>query len=178
MPTTYIQRFIDTLICIAHSSWYWIITIVVGLMFLTVALAYQHILDELPCVMCIQVRMWISLLIVISMIALLLNKYPILNSIAHLSILLSAVALVERCYQLLGTERGFIFSECGFTSGLPAWLALEKWLPWLYQIETSCGYTPEIIFGITMAEALMVFSVVFLIISFSVTLGSFAKATK
>ena len=145
----------------AHSSWYWIITILAGLTLLVVALSYQYILDELPCVMCIQIRMWISLLVVIAIIALLIRKNQILNTIAHFCVFISALALTERCYQLLGTERGFLFNECGFTSGLPTWFALEEWLPWIYRIETSCGYTPEIIFGITMAEALIVISVIF-----------------
>ncbi len=141
----------------AHSSWYWIITILAGLALLGAALFYQYILDELPCVMCIQIRMWISLLVVIAIIALLIHKNRILNTIAHICVFITALALTERSYQLLGTERGFLFNECGFTSGLPAWFALEEWLPWIYRIETSCGYTPEIIFGITMAELLIGF---------------------
>lgn len=160
---------------IAHSSWFWILTIIAGLALLVVALSYQYILDELPCVLCIQIRLWISLLIVISIFALLIRRYRVLNSVAHLCVFLTAIALTERSYQLLGTERGFLFGDCGFTSGLPMWFAIEEWLPWLYRIETSCGYTPEIVFGITMAEALMVLSVFLLVFSFFVTLASFRK---
>ena len=78
--------------------------------------------------------------------------------------------MVERSYQLLGTERGFVFGDCGFELGLPSWLAIDVWIPSIYRIETSCGYTPELIFGITMAEFLMVFSVGFLLLSFCVSL--------
>ena len=102
-----------------------------------------------------------------------IHRYRIPNFIAHLCVFATAVALTERSYQLLGTERGFLFGDCGFTSGLPAWFAIEEWLPWLYRIETSCGYTPEIVFGITMAETLMVLSVFLLVFSFFVTLASF-----
>ena len=161
---------------IAHSSWFWIINIIAGLALLVVALSYQYILDELPCVLCVQIRLWISLLIVISIIAVLIHRYRTLNSIAHLSVVVTAIALTERSYQLLGTERGFIFGDCGFTSGLPSWFPIEEWLPWLYRIETSCGYTPEIIFGITMAEMLMVLSVFLLVFSFFVTLASFKES--
>lgn len=166
---------INSLINIAHSSWFWILTIIAGLTLLVVALSYQYILDELPCVLCIQIRLWISLLVVLSIIALFIHRYHIPNFIAHLCVFVIAIALTERSYQLLGTERGFLFGDCGFTSGLPAWFAIEEWLPWLYRIETSCGYTPEIIFGITMAEALMVLSVFLLVLSFCVTLASFKK---
>ena len=94
-----------------------------------------------------------------------------MSSLAHLSVVFIAVSLTERSYQLLGTERGFVFSDCGFDLGLPAWFAIEEWLPWLFRVETSCGYTPEIVFDITMAEALMVMSVGLLLLSFCVFLG-------
>jgi len=77
---------------------------------------------------------------------------------------------------LLGTERGFVFADCGFSAGMPAWFAIEEWLPWIYAVETSCGYTPEIIFGVTMAEALMLMSVLLLIVSFCVFMASLISA--
>lgn len=86
--------------------------------------------------------------------------------------MLVATGLTERSYQLLGTERGFVFGDCGFNAGLPAWFAIEDWLPWMYRVETSCGYTPEILFGVTMAEVLMLISVSFLIISCSMAIAS------
>ena len=138
--------------------------------FLAVALYYHHILEELPCLMCIQVRLLMILLMLVSLIALIFDQQRAITVVAHLSIVVINAIFVERSYMLLGTERGFVFSDCGFDLGLPAWLALEDWLPWLFRVETSCGYTPEIIFGITMAEVLMVTSVLFLAISFCVTL--------
>ena len=156
---------------ISQSKWYWLFYIVGGLSLLAEALYFQHALEELPCLMCIQVRLLISLLVLVSCAALLLQGSRVMSSLAHLSVVFIAVSLTERSYQLLGTERGFVFSDCGFDLGLPAWFAIEEWLPWLFRIETSCGYTPEIVFGITMAEALMVMSVGLLLLSFCVFLG-------
>ena len=79
--------------------------------------------------------------------------------------------MVERSYLLLGTERGFIFSDCGFSLGLPEWFAIEDWLPGLYRIETSCSYTPEIAFNITMAEALITISSLLLLLSIGVIIA-------
>ena len=159
------------LINISQSQWYWLFYIVGGLSLMAAALYFQHALEVLPCLMCIQVRLWISLLIIVSIAGLLLRGSRVMSSIAHLSVVFIAVGLIERCYQLLGTERGFVFSDCGFDLGLPAWFAIEEWLPWLYRVETACGYTPEILFGITMAEALMVMSVGLLLLSFCVFLA-------
>jgi disulfide bond formation protein DsbB len=73
--------------------------------------------------------------------------------------------MLEVAYQLLGTERGFILSECSVASIFPTWFALDQWIPWLFEIQTTCGYTPVIGFGITMAEALMMFSIGFTLFS-------------
>ena len=156
----------------AHSHWYWLAFIIGGIFLLSTALYFQYFREELPCTMCIQVRLWISLLVIVSFIGLLLRNNKVVNALAQLSSILIAIALVERSYMILGTERGFVFSNCGVNLGLPTWFAIEEWLPWLYRVETSCGYTPEIIFGITMAEMLIVLSVTLLIVSLCVFLAS------
>ena len=156
---------------ISQSKWYWLFYIVGGLSLMAEALYFQHVLEELPCLMCIQVRLLILLLIIVSCAGLLFQGNRLMSSVAHLSVVFIAVSLSERSYQLLGTERGFVFGDCGFDLGLPAWFAIEEWLPWLFRVETPCGYTPEIVFGITMAEALMVMSVGLLLLSFCVFLA-------
>ncbi|MDH5190072.1 MAG: disulfide bond formation protein B [Gammaproteobacteria bacterium] len=140
---------------------------------LGVALYYQYRLNELPCVLCIHVRLWIALLVLVGVAGLLSNKFREMKVLLHTSVVLIAVALAERSYQLLGTERGFVEGECGFDIGLPSWFAIEQWLPWLFRVETSCGYTPVIMFGITMAESLMVMSVMMLLVALSALAASF-----
>jgi disulfide bond formation protein DsbB len=95
--------------------------------------------------------------------------------IAHVLTVFIAASLLERSYQLLGTERGFVFGDCGFDLGLPSWLALDTWFPALFRVEASCGYTPELVFGITMAEALIVFSAAFVLTSLALTTVSFVR---
>lgn len=160
---------------IAHSRGYWLAYIAGSLVMLAAALYFQFVRDLPPCLMCIQVRLYFSLLIIVSVVGLLSQNSRTLNIIAHLSTIAVAAGLTERSYMLLGTERGFVFADCGFELGLPAWFAIDSWLPWLYRIETACGYTPEIVFGITMAEMLMVMSVLLVIISFCVFVASFIK---
>ena len=170
-----IKKLIKQIKNLSHCRWYWGLALATGITLLSVALIYQHVLGERPCLLCIQIRLWVSLLILVSFAGLLVQSSRVMNSIAHLSLVVVAVGLTERCYQLLGTERGFVFGDCGFELGLPAWLALDTWLPSVYYVHTSCGYTPELIFGITMAEALMLFSVGLLLLSAGVALASFLK---
>ncbi len=124
-----------------------------------VALYYQYQLNYLPCVLCIHVRMLLAAILLLSILG------WIFSNIRGVSILVFAgvtgfwLWMAERSYQLLGVERGWIFGECDMSSGLPEWLALEKWFPWLFEIYEPCGYTPFLMFRVSMAEALIVMSV-------------------
>lgn len=162
------MQFVKKLKAISQSRWYWPAFFVSGVGLLSVALIFQHVLEELPCVVCIQIRLLISLLVIIAIIGFFSRRNRVMTFLSHLSVVIVAISFVERCYLLLGTEKGFVFADCGFSLGLPTWFAIEEWLPWLYRIETSCGYTPEIIFGITMAEALMLLSSLLLLLGLCV----------
>ncbi len=172
------MKIIKQLNNLGRNWYYWLFYIVLGVSLLAAALYSQFVHEELPCIACIQVRLLISLLIIVAMAGLWLRNNTVLRAVFQLSVVLIIVALAERSYLLLGTERGFIFSDCGFNLGLPSWFAIEQWLPWLYQVETSCGYTPEVIFGITMAESLMALSVVLLILSLSVFVSNLLNLKK
>ena len=150
---------------IGGSAGYWLMLLVIGVAFECVALFYQYVLDELPCVLCIHVRIWVFALILVSLSALWMRRHRLANLLSHVLTLVIALGLLERSYQLLGTERGFTFSDCGFDLGMPAWFAIDVWFPQLFKVQTSCGYTPELLFGITMAEALMVSSVLLLVLA-------------
>lgn len=161
---------------LSQSQWYWLVYILGGVFLITAALYFQYIRDELPCTLCIQVRLWVTLFIIVTFIGLLLRNNPVINILTQVSVVLIAGALIERSYLLLGTERGFVFTNCGVDIGLPAWFAIDQWLPWLFRVETSCGYTPEIAFGITMAETLMILSILLFIVSVGVVIASFVKS--
>ena len=154
---------LDRLTIFSKSTGYWILLVLVGLSFEGVALYYQYVLEEMPCVLCIQVRIWVVALILVALAAIWMRRNAFMNLLAHMLTVVIAIGLLERSYQLLGTERGFTFSDCGMDLGMPAWFALDAWFPALFQVQTSCGYTPELLFGITMAEALIVISAIFLL---------------
>lgn len=138
------------------SPFYWLGLLILVLLLEGVALFYQYRLDYWPCVLCIHVRIWLAALGLVALGMLILRRASVAG---HLATGVIGVGLLERSWLLLGTERGFIEDAgCGMDLGLPAWLALDDWMPWLFEVQTSCGYTPELLFGITMAEALLAFS--------------------
>ncbi|MBT8117327.1 MAG: disulfide bond formation protein B, partial [Gammaproteobacteria bacterium] len=53
----------DMLANIGKSGFYWLALAVIGLLSEAVGLFYQYGLDEMPCVLCIHVRLWIMALV-------------------------------------------------------------------------------------------------------------------
>jgi len=142
-----------------NHSLLWILLIVLGLALEVVALYYQYQLQTLPCTLCIKFRVFVVLLMLVALIGLWFKQYKAGLWFSSILLLLVALGMLEVSYQLLGTERGFILSECSVASIFPTWFALDQWIPWLFEIQTTCGYTPVIGFGITMAEVLMMLSI-------------------
>lgn len=150
---------------IGGSAGYWLGLVVLGLGLEATALYYQYVLKYYPCVLCIHVRIWVAGLILVSAAALPLRRFRPARIVAHLLTVVIAAGLLERSWRLLGIERGWLEGDCSFDSGLPAWLALDQWFPKVFGIEESCGYTPELLFGITMAEALILLSAALLMVT-------------
>jgi disulfide bond formation protein DsbB len=166
---------LDTLASIGKSSCYWLALLLIGLSFEAVGLFYQYVLEEMPCVLCIQVRLWVMALIIVTLLALSQLRLRFKPVPVHLLTVVISGGLLERSYQLLGTERGFVLGDCGFDLGLPAWFTPDAWFPILFQVQTSCGYTPELLFGITMAEALIVVSAMLLLLSVAMAVAAIAR---
>lgn len=151
---------------------YWAALILIGSALEAAALYYQYGLDEWPCVLCIHVRIWIMAFVLLGILAIICARSKLAMRIAHGLNVLIMLGLVERSWNVLAVERGWIFGNCEIDLGMPTWFALDKWIPSLFEVQTACGYTPLILFNITMAEALLVFSTLLLIISAAVCFAS------
>lgn len=144
---------------------YWLLLALAGLALEAGALYFQYALDEWPCVLCIHVRILVLAFVLLALVALFFTESIAAMRLFHgLNTLLMAW-LVERSWQVLAVERGWVFGDCDMELGMPAWFALDKWLPSLFEVQTACGYSPLILFDFTMAEALLVISGLLLIIS-------------
>ncbi|MCZ6881826.1 MAG: disulfide bond formation protein B [Gammaproteobacteria bacterium] len=150
---------------LSHQKLYWTLLLVLGLSLEFSALFYQYVLGEWPCVLCIHLRIWVLGFIVVAILALLVDGNQWLMRGLHLVNTGMMTGFVERSWQTLAVERGWVFGDCNMESGLPPWFALDKWFPALFEVQTACGYTPIILFNITMAEMLLAISSVLLLIS-------------
>ena len=130
---------------IGSSAWYWLALVVLGLFMETVALTYQHVLEYMPCVLYIHVRIWVLGFILLALLALFVRRSRPLLIIVHVLNTLIMVGLLERSWMLFGTERGIVDGSCGMDSGFPDWFALDVWFPGLFKVWEPCGYTPELL---------------------------------
>lgn len=148
----------------SRSPWYWLALLLLGLGMEGVALYYQHVLDLLPCYLCIHVRIWTLGIIVVSLLALLVRNLKGMNIIMSILSIGVFSGLFERSWLLLGVEKGTVFGSCAMSAGLPAWFALDEWFPQVFKVMASCGITPRLWFDITMAEGLVAMSISLLVL--------------
>jgi len=157
-----------------NSRTWWLSIAIACVLLEGVALYYQYALDYLPCVLCIHVRMLLAALLLISVIAVIINSRVVRISCQLLSIG-TLLVLVERSWKLLAVERGWLIGDCEMTSGLPEWLALESWFPAIFKIHEPCGYTPYILFEISMAELLLAGSIIASLFMFLILIAKKVK---
>ena len=154
---------------------YWILLLVLGVALESIALYYQYVLDEWPCVLCIHIRIWVFGFMLIAIFGIFLGPYIATNRTLHLFNSIVMIGFVERSWQVLAVERGWVFGDCNMDAGLPPWFALDSWFPALFEVQTSCGYTPLIILNISMAEILMLMSAFLLITSLALSIASYGS---
>lgn len=138
-----------------QSPLYWIAVVAVGFGLEGVALFYQHVLNEPPCVLCIQARVWTLAGIMVAALGLTVRKFFYARMIAHLALIGALIGLLNRSWIALLVERGQYDGQCGMDPGFPTWLPLDAWFPNVFEVWTMCGYTPNLFAGLTMGEGLV-----------------------
>ena len=155
-----------------RSVWYWLGLAVLGVGLEAGALYYQYVLDYPPCVLCIHVRIWVAALVLVGFVGVATRTVTYARIATNLATLCCSIGLAERSWQTLAVERGWGEGSCDMESGLSSWFALDQWIPWLFEVQTPCGYTPEILLGITMAESLIIVSVMLLLVTAAMSVAS------
>ena len=137
------------------SRGYWLMIAATSLTMLVIALYYQYALGEEPCQVCIQARLWVFALLLVSVTLAALPKSRHLRLSGNLLALICAVGLGERAWFLYQLENGIGNGSCEFQLGMPDWFAIDQWLPSLFEVRNLCSFTPEMLFGVSMAEGLL-----------------------
>ena len=145
----------------------WWAMLILGSGMFAAALYWQYALGEDPCQVCIHARLWVVAIALIGALMLVLPSNRGTGFGGLVLLLVSSAGLGERSYYLYEIENFRGDGSCQFTLGMPDWFAVDRWFPALFEVRNICSYTPEIAFGISMAEALVVISVLIAAISAS-----------
>ena len=126
-----------------------------GVALLAVALYYQYVLGDEPCQVCIHARLWVAAFTLIALFMTAAPQKTALRIAANAGVLIASVGLTERARYLYRLENGIGDGSCQFQLGMPDWFAVDRWMPWLFEVRNLCSFTPEMLFGLSMAESLM-----------------------
>ena len=137
------------------SRWYWLTLVLFGMALLSVALYYQYALGDEPCQVCIHARLWVVAFTLIALIMLITPQITLVRAVGNLGVLTAAAGLFERARYLYRLENGIGDGSCQFQLGMPDWFAVDRWMPWLFEVRNLCSFTPEMLLGLSMAETLM-----------------------
>ena len=137
------------------SRWYWLTFVLFGIALLSVALYYQYALGDEPCQVCIHARLWVVAFTLIALIMLITPQITLVRVVANLAVLTAGAGLFERARYLYRLENGIGDGSCQFQLGMPDWFAVDRWMPWLFEVRNLCSFTPEMLLGLSMAETLM-----------------------
>ena len=135
---------------------YWIAIVVTGLAMEAVALYYQYGRNYGPCLLCVHVRAWILGMVLVAAASFFWRRHRVGNVASHCILLVLAVGLFLTSWETLGIERGWVEAACEMKAEFPPWLPLHTWFPSAFEAWELCSYTPDLLFGITMAEGLVV----------------------
>ena len=138
-----------------QSRWYWLALALFGIALLSVALYYQYALGDEPCQVCIHARLWVVALTLIALIMQITPRITLVLVLGNLGVLIAGAGLFERARYLYRLENGIGDGSCQFQLGMPNWFAVDRWMPWLFEVRNLCSFTPEMLLGVSMAETLM-----------------------
>ena len=138
----------------------WWAIFALGSSLLIAALYWQYVLGDDPCQVCIQARLWAVGMGLVAALMLTLPDTLLYRLAGFASTLLTGAGMGERAFYLYEIENFRGDGSCEFTLGMPSWFAVDQWFPALFEVRNICSYTPEIAFGVSMAEALIGISAV------------------
>ena len=155
-------EFVSSLWRLMHNvlttRWYWALLVVLGVFMELVALYFQYVVGDEPCQICIHTRIWVAAFTLLALVMLFLPVNKITRLAGHVLAVIAMLGFWERCQYLLDVENGKGEGSCQFFLGFPDWFALDKWMPFMFEVRNLCGFTPEMFWGISMAQMLIVVS--------------------
>ena len=160
------------------TKWYWGLLALLGTAMLSTALYYQYGLGDEPCQVCIHIRIWVAAFTLLATLMLVLPASKPMSVFGHMLSLGCMTGFFERSKFLYDVEMGHGNGSCEFFLGFPEWFALDKWLPFIFEVRNLCGFTPAMPWGLSMSESLLAMSVGLIFVSAAALIINSIRAFK
>lgn len=135
---------------------YWIAGASYLLLMEAIALFWQYALEYYPCALCVQIRAWVYGAMFSAIFgAFVSDKFWLRWSALTLTLFFMGGALYTSWYSY-GVEMGTVISSCSMGAGFPEFMMLDEWIPVLFRADGFCGQSPEMWFGLSMNQTLLV----------------------
>lgn len=145
-------------LALLNTRAYWLSIAALGFALLVIALYYQHALGEEPCQVCVQIRLWVVAITGVGLIMLLMPNRALSAVLGNSLLLVCCLGMLERSWLLYQLENGRGNGSCEFQLGMPDWFAVDRWFPEVFEVRNLCSFTPELFWGLSMAEGLVAIS--------------------
>jgi len=159
----------------AKSCYWWAIAGLCFVMF-SGALFYQHVLNHMPCEICIYVRVWVLAIMLVALTGLAVRHSRLGRFFFSLAGLMLTLGLANDTWKLVVVEYNLgDGSGCAFKANFPAWAPLDSLAPFAFQVQDFCRATPILFAGITMTHALIAASAGLILAFLLGLIGTLAK---
>lgn len=156
----------------------WFLLLLSTLALLASGLYFQYGLNLQPCIKCIYVRAAFAGILVAALLGMLAPRQSVLRLLAIALWITSAAIGFYHALALVNIEQTIAaggFSSCALFAEFPSWLALDKWLPSVFEVTGSCGAVDWQFAGLSMAYWSMLVLAAFLLTAAVVLIGQFGR---
>ena len=139
-----------------QSIYLWVTGIVYLLVMECIALYYQYFLQFLPCALCVQVRAWVLGAIFSAVFSTYFRFIFWIRFVGLSTTIFFIGGALYTSWYAWGVENGTVISSCSIGAGFPRFMPLDQWVPFLFGANGPCGQSPEMGFGLSMVETLLI----------------------
>ncbi|NKB32771.1 MAG: disulfide bond formation protein B [Pseudomonadales bacterium] len=141
---------------LGQSIYFWLAGIAYLLVMEAIALYYQYVLNFFPCALCVQVRAWVVGAIISSAISVYFRSNFWVRFVGLTVTIFFIGGGLYTSWYAWGVENGTVISTCSIGAGFPTFMPLDEWIPFFFGANGPCGQSPEMWFGLSMVETLLI----------------------
>ena len=140
---------------LGQNAYFWLIGILYFMLMESIALYYQYVLQFFPCALCVQVRAWVVGAIFSSIASIYFRGKFWIRFLGLLLTIGFVFGAFYTSYYAWGVENGTVISTCSMGAGFPSFMPLDQWIPFFFGADGPCGQSPDMWFGLSMVETLL-----------------------